>query len=312
MSGYDRNLVMVQTENLQSRAEFEAIAARVAARAPEIEVFVVNNSMRNSVSTRAAALRPTLVFSPIELRRFKPRRGKIYAGRSHSKIEEMQQMQRHGVPVPDGVILEPQTRLDPGTWGPFTVLKPNRGLGGNGIRLARTRDVRWTDPESWPRDDPRYGRPIVAQKFVDTGAYTTCHKVTVLFGRPLWSTTSRALATRPFRVDPDGTEPLNEPIAANHGERTVTLNFDDAVLAVGVHAAQAFPDIPVAGVDVIREESTGRLFALEVNAGGLTWHTSSGLGLALQRDRGIDLVAQFGALDVAADALIEVTRREAA
>jgi hypothetical protein len=112
-------------------------------------------------------------------------------------------------------------------------------------------------------------------------------------------------------LDPDGTEPFEYPIAANHGERTVTLNYDPEILAFGASTAAAFPDVPVLGVDVIRDAATGLLYALEVNAGGLTWHTSSNLGIALQRDRRIDLVAQFGAREIVADALIEKTRAEA-
>jgi hypothetical protein len=68
----------------------------------------------------------------------------------------------------------------------------------------------------------------------------------------------------------------------------------------------------VLGVDVIRDYRDGRLYMLEVNSGGRTWHTSSGIGVKLQRDRGINFVTQFGAHDIIADALVERTRKEAA
>ena len=50
---------------------------------------------------------------------------------------------------------------------------------------------------------------------------------------------------------------------------------------------------------------------LEVNASGLTWHISSNYGIGLQRKYGVDLNSQFGALDIIADALVDITRREA-
>jgi glutathione synthase/RimK-type ligase-like ATP-grasp enzyme len=309
--GYERNLILVHTLHAQARSEYEAIRGKIASRADDIEVFIVNNKMPNSVSRRQAARRPTLVFSPIALQEFKPARGKVYAGRRHTKMEEVQRLVAGDIRVPEARMLEQDTRLDPNAWGAFTVLKPNRGMGGNGVRLARTRDVHWQDPLSWPPSDPRFGVPLVAQRFIDTGPHTTCHRVTLLFGRPIWATTSRWLNARSFDLDADSAAPFDQAIAANHGERTVTLNYDEEILKFRASIAAAFPEIPVLGIDVIREAETGLLFALEVNAGGLTWHSSSDLGIQLQRDRAIDFHAQFGALDIIADALIDVTRREA-
>lgn len=58
-------------------------------------------------------------------------------------------------------------------------------------------------------------------------------------------------------------------------------------------AHTAFPNVPCLGVDVIREESTGKLYALEVHASGGTFHLTSWLRDHL-REGGIDLRAQFG------------------
>ena len=40
-------------------------------------------------------------------------------------------------------------------------------------------------------------------------------------------------------------------------------------------AHRAFPTIPVLGIDMVRDIETGRLYVIEVNAGGFTWHVSS-------------------------------------
>ena len=65
-------------------------------------------------------------------------------------------------------------------------------------------------------------------------------------------------------------------------------------------------------VDVLREELTGKLFALEINPGGNTWHFSSHSAARIQSSLGGPrLEEQFGAFDIAADVLIERTRSEA-
>jgi hypothetical protein len=308
----ERNLVLVHTEQLQARSDFETIQKLLDDRAPDIEVFIVNNKIPNSVSRRAAAFRPTLVFSPVPLRAFKPKRGTIYAGRNLRKADELRMMGEAGFAVPKTTFIERNTTLDPDEWGPFVVVKPTRGMQGQGVRLQRTRDVRWVDPKSWPEGDERRGRDRMAQYFVDTGAFTTCYRVWVVLGKCAYSLTSRATSPRPFALDPDGDAPLDVPIAANVADRKVEFNYDPEIIAWGENVQRAFPDVPVLGVDVVREESTGRLFGLEVNAGGLTWSISSNYGLEMQRKHGLDFKAQFNALEIIADALIERTRREAA
>jgi hypothetical protein len=306
----ERNLVLVHTPRLQARSDFEAIQLKLAETAPDIEVFIVNNNAPNSVSRRQAARRPAVIFSPVPLREFKPLRGRIYAGRGFRKMEEVRRMAAAGLPVPETIMIEPETRLDPDTWGPFTVVKPNRGKQGSGVVLRRTRDVRWADPLSFPKGHPHHGVPLLAQRFVDTGTHLTHCRVLAVFDRAVYSTRTRrndACAPR----DPNGTEPLDEPIAANTGERSLSLNYEPDILELGASVWRAFPDVPVLGADIIREAATGKLYVLEVNAGGLTWHLSSDYGMEWQRRRGLDYASQFGAIDIISAVLVEKTRRDA-
>ncbi len=310
MTTPQRNLVLVHTPTLQARSDFETIKAKLAERAPDIEVFVADNQARNSVTRKQAARRPSLIFSPIALRDFRPLRGKVYAGRALTKMEEYRRLTEAGQPVPETVMLGPDTRLDPQSWGPFTVLKPNVGRQGAGVRLVRTRDVVWRDPFSWPRNDPRFGCQMLAQKFVDTGAPITSHRVHTVFGRIVYSVSS--VNDGPVvEYDPAGGERLDVPVAANHGERHLEMNFREDIFATAREAAAASPDLASLGLDLIQEKSTGRLYVIEMNSRGITWHISSNYGMDMQRKHGVDFAAQFGALDVIADALIDVTRREA-
>src|SRR5262249_37685978 len=104
---------------------------------------------------------------------------------------------------------------------------------------------------------------------------------------------------------------LDVAVAANGGERHMVL-FDDAdILALAEQVHAKLTHTPVMGIDIIREHRTGRLFVLEINSGGWTWHPASGHGREPQKTFGLDYYAQFNALDVMADALADVTRRKA-
>ena len=309
MREYQCNLVIVHTPGLQALSDFTTIKSLIAARAPEIEVFILANGMRHSVTRKWAASRRTLVFSPVPIERFSPLRGKVYACRRLGKLEEIRRLAAAGLPVPDTVQVEPDTRLDPQGWGPFSVVKPIAARQGEGVRLRRTIDVGWTDPWSWPADDPCFGQAILAQRFIDTGPFARSHRVLVVFGRCVYSIVSRQLTARPA-IELDARESVDLPIASNAGERSIELDFEPDVIDLSCRAARAFPDIPVLGVDVVREAATGGLYLLEVNAAGYTWQLSSDYGEVLKKKHNLDLAAQFGALDIIADALIEVTRRE--
>ncbi len=305
-----RNLVLVHSPGLQARSDFETFRINIEEKAPDIEVFIVENGQRHSVTTRRAARRPALIFSPVALIQFRPLSGKILAGKHFSKTEELDRMRACGVRTPDYTVLTPETRLDPAVWGEFIVVKPQAGRQGAGIRLHRTQDVQWTDPETWPADDPRFGQELYAQKFVDTGAYSKSHRVLTVLGRPIYSIISRATEPR-ADLDDVPTGPVDLAVASNSAERVIELNFEEDVIEFAKVVAQAFPDQPALGIDIVRDEKTGDLYALEVNARGFVWHFSSNYGLAQVEKYGLDLVGQFGALDTITDALIDATRRHA-
>lgn len=88
---------------------------------------------------------------------------------------------------------------------------------------------------------------------------------------------------------------------------------DDAILAFVSVAATAIPEVPVLGMDIVREAATGLLFVLESNPFGQTWHLSSDTHASLRARTGLDLDyhGQFGALGLVADELIRRVRAEA-
>ena len=75
----------------------------------------------------------------------------------------------------------------------------------------------------------------------------------------------------------------------------------------------ALPEIPLQGVDIIREASSGQLYVLEANPGGNTWIFSKGEMTQRLKDMlGVkNLTEQFDAFNAAAKVLVERTRAEA-
>src|SRR5690606_17300883 len=154
----------------------------------------------------------------------------------------------------------------------------------------------------WPATD------YLVQRFVDTGPYPTEFRALTVFGEPVYCNRVMSQERRP---DLNPNLPMDGRIASNSGPRRSTPCYEEDVLELARRTFRAFPDVPVQGMDIIRDVHTGELYVLEVNPGGATWHLSSPLGKRLQERNGYSYYEQFDALSVVADRLIFYTRREA-
>lgn len=309
-----RHLVIVWTPGRQGLDDFLEIEEKLARRAPDIRVFIINALDIAEDLRRAAAAAPTLVISPFCLsafgsyagyREFRPLRGTVLAGLRLSKMEQLKRLRKAGIRVARTITLAPTTRLSPKEWGELVITKPNQGSQGSGMELIATADVRWVDPLSHPPGHPRRGHDILVQEYIDPGERRLSYRVMCFLGRPIYSTMSWG-----GRIDIEGVRhgrPVS--VAANTGDREISLNFDRAVIDLARRAASVFPTIPALGIDVLPCSVSGRLYVSEVNPGGDVWHLSSSYGLWRQKERGLDYRAQFGAIDIMADALVEATRR---
>src|SRR5262249_9933463 len=94
------HLVMVRQPGWQSAEEWQGIAAHVREMEPRIAPFVVRCDLPHSVARRAAAKRPSLVFSPGRLTVFHPLRGRLYQENIISKLQQLRRLAAAGVPVP--------------------------------------------------------------------------------------------------------------------------------------------------------------------------------------------------------------------
>jgi hypothetical protein len=312
----DRNLIIVHTEGFQDVADFLEIARIIHELAPDIEVFIASNTIPSSATRRRASRRPTLIFSPGTLLEFRPLRGKIYAGRSIPKLEQLARFEAAGLPVPKFVQITPDVVLPESDFGSHIVVKPGLSVASHGhhMTLMRRELVHFQPREAYPNDHPGYYGPMFAQRFIDTGPFISHHRVLTLFGDPLLAFKTTAETARPPLDSPH--EILSKiPIKARRWDGPISRQFtwDDDILDLARRTYLALPEAALQGVDIIREEGSRKLYVLEANPGGNTWIFSKGemtarLKAALRVDR---LTDQFDAFRKAAKALVERTRAEA-
>ena len=294
--------------------DLPALAARVERLAPEIEVAVTGKRWRQQWKLLLHALRPTLTVVFGNLRRGRFLNGRILHCPQIPKDKELEQLRAAGIPVPDWVVIRPGTQLDPKDWGPYVVVKPTVSQRGEDVRIRKTGRVRYQPPESFPSEHSARRGPLIAQRFVYTGPWAVSYRVCTFLGRALYgwrveqSHQKRRLESRwQFAGDATGG---GIQIIAPSKTSTYTLCDDEEMIALAERAHRlAFPDYPYLGIDLLRDAESGQLWVVEANTGGGVWHLSSKTGVDIQRAHGIDFYSQFGALDRAAEQLVEATRR---
>jgi hypothetical protein len=312
-----RNLILVHHPAGQERRDLEEIAAKIAQIEPSIAVFIVREDVRREASGLPEEMwtRPTLMVSFQFPRAFRPKRGQVYTGVPFNKVVQIRLFAAAGVPVPRSAVFRPGVTPTRREWGDFVILKPSMaGLPAGGLHtfLVPTERVAALIDRIFPPESAVRKQPIIMQQFIDTGEHPTNFRVLCLFGEPIHCMEQALLEARP-PLDAPEEQILAASIVANtKGRHTRVLVEPADILEFGRRVAKAMPGIPLQGIDVIRERGTGRLFALENNPGGNTWHFSSRVGEEGRRMVSREArIAQFGAWDIAARVLVERTLKNA-
>ena len=290
------NLILVHQETKQDRADYEEIARRA-----DIDVFIVDTKAASLADPRFDAGAPTLTVSPMPIKKFAPPRGAVCQGFEHAKSEQYARLSRLGLAVPRWTSISPEISLHPDDWGPYVVVKPDLGRKGAEIFIKRTGRV-------------RYGAPgFLAQEFIYTGRWPVNYRVVTLFGRALMSWRCEAdHRFVPLESRWDFKARGGITVVSNKRDSRYTLAFDADVVALAERAHAAFPDQPLLGTDIVRDADSGALYVIECNPRGDAWLISSTMGRLIEDANGLNFAAQFGALDIAAAALVDETRRRAA
>jgi len=300
------NLVIVHTHGEQDLSDWLTVASKVATLAPDIEVGIADNRFRNLFLRRWQETRPSLVFSASILRKFTPRMGRIYAGKALSKWQEITRMREGGVAVPLTTLWSEGVEYPPHLWGERVVAKPLRGRRGIGIQLLQIGQVH----RDWESLTNNGENPFLLQRFIDTGPRPSHYRVLTGFGVPLYM-------TRRWSAKAQGDQARAPRDSAwrlvTNSSDHIEIVEDEQVLSFARRIAATVPEIPILGCDIVKEEHSGSLYALEANSFGQTWHFSSDTHNRLRERSGLklDYYSQFGALALLAEELVRHVRAEA-
>ena len=152
---------------------------------------------------------------------------------------------------------------------------------------------------------------FIVQRLVHTGDYPYSYRATTLLGELLSLERFGSRRSTPS-LDASDHE-IETADFAPKPDRDYRLVDDEDVLTLARRTAACFPALPLLGIDILRD-TKGRLYVIEINAGGNTWHFSSKVWEEHRRadpQYYVDMRQQFGAFDIAARRLCEVVQAQA-
>jgi hypothetical protein len=292
------NLLLIYNTRLTARWDFELVAARVREIAPEIRTILWQDRSDDWQRFPPTPVLPTMTFSPGPVFGHRPTQGVVFEGRALPKSEEYAALECAGVRVPRWALLTPEAVPDLAAFDRYVVVKPDLSGRGADVKIKRKGRVRWSPPSTnLTRTVAGPTCHWIVQEFIYTGPHPTSYRVTSLFGEPIWSWKVQAdTRRRPLRhrFDFGGAPDGGGMSIVSSGKGCVfSIERDPEVWELARATHRAFPDIPLIGVDIVRDSDTGQLFVIEANTIGWTWHLSSPIGRAIQQQFGFDLDTSF-------------------
>lgn len=240
---------------------------------------------------------PTFVVSMLPIRRFKPSWATLWQQVRYNKIQEGQLLQAAGIPVPKQKPLYQGTETDLYEFDNYVVVKPSRGGCGALVRVMRRGKARWR-PMEVDCIHSGVNEALLVQEYIHTGPWPTSYRVGTVFGEPVYALRITADKMRKPILFERGVGNQNvfegKTIVASSKGCTMATDVPQDVLDFAGQVHKVFPTHPLLGIDILRDYSTGRLYALEVNSEGWVFHFTNERYEQLKNDFGIDLRKQFG------------------
>jgi hypothetical protein len=256
--------------------------------------------------------RPTMTVSFGPLGQFSPQRGSVFANRAISKVLQASRLAEANVATPHTAAFRFGMRLNVREWGEFVILKPaplRLTSSAEGTYLFRTERLNTIQPENLPERHMARRVPMLVQRFIDAGERISKQRITTLLGEPFHWAFSINKGCRPPLASAD--ELLDSATVSTSASAERDWSFETPpadMLEIARHAAAAFPSIPLLGLDILRCNNTGKLYVLEINAGGNVWHYSSPLAAEERISRPENFPSEKqkqSSFDLAADILIQ-------
>ena len=324
-----RNLILIH-RGPEYEQDFTEIARKVTAIDKDITAYSVDHSSTAQLPS-LVWLWPTLVVAFTPQYRLHVKRGTILKNSQIEKLAQYETFRKAGIATPPTLPFRFGMTLDPLLFGEFVVIKPmdlDLTSQGKGTQLFRRQRLERMEPRDFPLDHPIHKAldGFLVQKFIDTGPYPNYHRVQTIFGNVMycWRTALTDARTSLDASDAEIERAVIDIKGEGGKERKLVKDSDVERTATRAHAQ--FPDIPILGCDIIRDEATKIFYVLECNPGGNTWHISSKSGELMRLDFGNAkgngparanqlgrrrLIEQYGAFDVVARTLVEKTRSRA-
>lgn len=236
----------------------------------------------------------TKVVAMFPLRKFLPSWAEVWQQKKYDKIQEYKALERAGIPVPKWAPVYEAGEPDLEDFPDYVVVKPSWGGRGAYVRVMRREKVRYRPfvTEAMGEVSPA----LIAQEYVHTGPWPVCYRVGTVFGEPIYAFRSKADGSRmPFlgkKFDAQFFAGRSIVATAQGGSRDENVPEDVVELARRAH--QAFPEVPLLGIDIVKDCRTDRLFVVEVNACGRTYQLSEKPSSNNKMSFGIDFHKQFG------------------
>ncbi len=239
---------------------------------------------------------PTCVVSVYRLRAFKPQWATIWTQKMITKSQEYEILDRAGISVPRWAKLTADHQPDLSDFSDYVVVKPDWGCCGAMIRIRSKNTVRWERLPDLEKAGSRLNETLIVQDYIHTGPWPVSYRVGTIFGEPIYAWRTIGDKSRPpFEERKRNARFFNGRSIVSNTKRS---SFDSEVPEDVIHFARkvhsAFPSIPLLGMDIIRSADTGKLYALDMNTTGNTFHLTSDTGKSIAREFNLDLGAQFG------------------
>ena len=294
----------------ESADDFQHIARRMRKLDPSIGVAMVSDFLTSKMVPAELLNLPLLVIYLCNPPKTEFKVATKLAVKEMNKVEEYEHFKKHDLPCLPIERFEWGMKLDPAVYGDWVVLKPeNMQSTGKDVNMVPTKLLPFIKIEDFPDDHLINKDNYLVQKFIKTGECPTHYRVLVFLGEILYSATSVQKSAYPKQED-NIKELLKSSVASNlTGHRTATLDIDNKMSELALNVAKAFPDNPLLGIDIIKDEKSAALYVLEVNLGGNTWAFSSEVAGMLREALGgrKAMVLQYNAWDRAAEALVRKT-----
>ena len=317
-------MVLVMNPNRAEFDDFLEISREIQRIAPSIAIHILTSRDKPEAVPSYKWKWPALTVGiGTKLGNFIPARGGIMQAQSVKKMDQFERFKSLGIATPITARLDENQDYREEVWGEFVVLKTlplTLTSGGEDVRMMRTRRLAHlcATGEIWSVLGNR--TPRLVQAFIDTGKTPTSWRILTLLGRPLHCVKNMYPIPRPD-LDADDHDIESSTVATNQhklpqphaGSDLRSQEFEPEILEFAKRVSRAYPRIPLQGIDAVRDVNTGKLYALEINGGGNTWHFSSPHA-AKSRAEGLTReirISQFNAWKVAAEALIDAVSAEA-